>query len=116
VLQAGRRLRPAHEQIERELGASEKRLAVPIKQAIDLSELPDLLKKYVIIAAFNGAGGVRHFSPLSGVSRGKLILPYSDRGFLRLEDFERAWSAPGRARQCILIRWLGEPAVGSPPF
>lgn len=43
ALQAGRRLRPAHEQIERELGASERRLAVPSKQAIDLSDLPDLL-------------------------------------------------------------------------
>jgi len=82
------------------------RLAIPVKSAVDLSKLRELLKENAIIAAFDGTAGVGHFSPLTGVGRGKVILPYTERGFLPLKEFDEAWSAPGQARQCVLARRL----------
>jgi hypothetical protein len=44
-----------------------------------------------------------HFSPLIAFRNCRLILPYSDRGSMRIAEFEAKWSAPKICRQCIII-------------
>jgi len=98
---------PSPARREEDLYKRAHRLGIPIRPAIDLRDVRQLLKENAIIAAFAETGGVGHLSPLTGVNWGRVILPYSERGYLSLEEFEKSWSAPDHARQCVLVRRLG---------
>jgi hypothetical protein len=88
--------------IERRLYKTAERSGVVIGKALQVKELLDRIRSgEVAIVCFETDAGEGHFSPLIGVKRRKLVLPYTDQGKMDIEEFERRWTAPGICRQCV---------------
>jgi len=93
---------PAPMPIERRLYKTAERSGVVVGNALQVNELLNRIRSgEVAIVCFNTDAGDGHFSPLIGVKRRQLVLPYTDQGRMDVEEFERRWTAPGICRQCV---------------
>lgn len=91
---------PAPMPIERRLYKTAERSGVVMGEALQVDELLHRIREgEVAIVSFDTVAQVGHFSPLIGVRRRRLILPYTDKGEMDVEEFERRWTAPGICRQ-----------------
>lgn len=88
--------------VERRLYRTAERSGVVMGKALQVDELvPRIRQGEVAVVCFNTAAGDGHFSPLIGIKRRHLVLPYTERGEMDVEEFERRWTAPGICRQCV---------------
>jgi hypothetical protein len=88
--------------LERRLYRTAERLGVVMGKALQVDELLNRIRHgEIAIVFFDTDAGGGHFSPLIGVKRQRLVLPYTDVGEMDAEEFERRWTAPGICRQCV---------------
>ena len=88
--------------VERRLYRTAEKLGVVMGKALQVDELLHRIRHgEIAIVCFNTDAGDGHFSPLIGVKRRHLVLPYTDRGEMDVDEFERRWAAPGICRQCV---------------
>jgi hypothetical protein len=92
---------PAPTPLERRLYKAAAKLGIEVGEALPLNELLARIRGgEVALVSFDVDAENSHYSPLIRVSRGHLILPYTERGRMRIEEFEERWAAPGICRQC----------------
>ncbi len=93
---------PAPMPIERRLYKPAERSGVVMGEAHEVDELLHRIRqREVVIVSFDTVAQFGHFSPLIGVKRQRLVLPYTDVGEMDAEEFERRWTAPRICRQCV---------------
>jgi hypothetical protein len=93
---------PAPNATERKLYATARRLGIPIRPAVPLAFLLDHLSPQCIpLVFYDETGGDGHFSPLFGVRRGSVDLPYANSQ-VSPRTFARRWRAAGVYRQSLL--------------
>jgi hypothetical protein len=98
-------LDPDPKPLERRLYRRAHRLGIPILPAADILTLVAASRRGELpIVFYDTKDGVGHFSPLIGARGRKLLLPYGEDGGLRVNEFERAWSAPGICRQAVVTK------------
>jgi hypothetical protein len=80
-----------------------RRLGVPIRPAISLSRLKETIADGAVPIVFYSAGdGEGHFSPVVEVTSGRIVLPNDRSGGMSVNQFRRAWRAPGFPRQVVI--------------
>jgi hypothetical protein len=79
-------------------------LGIPIRPALSLEELRELvLSGAFVIVFFDTIGGNGHLSPVASIGEQKISFHYSNEASLLLETFQARWSAPEICRQAIVI-------------
>jgi hypothetical protein len=97
---------PAPLPFERRLYKKAERSGVVVRDALPVNELLHRIRcGEVAIVYFETDVGNGHFTPLIGVKRRQLVLPYAEHGGMDVEEFEWRWSAPGICRQCVFAAW-----------
>lgn len=95
---------PHPKPLERKLYNAAKKRGIAPGEALGIEQLLDRVRAgETAIVGFETDEGNGHFTPLIGVKRRWLILPYTDRGGMSISQFEKRWSAPGICRQCVLV-------------
>jgi hypothetical protein len=89
--------------IERRCFSIAERMGINIERAIDLNLL---LKKispcHIPVVLFNTPEDNGHISPLLGVERQSLILPYSEEEQIPKTVFLKRWNEPEIYKQCLV--------------
>jgi hypothetical protein len=89
---------------ERPLYGRAQRLGVVIEPAIGVQSLASAVRDGGIPVVFYRQRGGGHFSPMLGVERGHVLLPYGLDEKISLTTFRRAWKQPGFCRQALIVR------------
>jgi hypothetical protein len=79
------------------------RKRIPVRPAVTLEELSDVISDNRIAVVIYAEDGVAHFSPMLGVKDGIVHLAYLPVQNKTVSEFEKAWNTPGYFRQCILV-------------
>lgn len=106
---------PAPKPLERVLYPTAKRAGVTMGGPLDMDNLLCRVRQGGIgIVSYDegdgtggdgtGGDGTGHFSPVIGMRRNRLILPYSTEGSMKPDEFEKRWRAPGICRQCLFAQ------------
>jgi len=90
--------------LEREMYRRAKTLGIAVRGALTVQKLTAALRSgRIAVVYFNADERTGHFSPLTSVRRGRLILPNTERGSMLIDEFETKWNGPDICRQCILV-------------
>lgn len=77
---------------------------IQVQSAVSVEELLKAIHGgSSVIVSYLEDGDDGHFSPLSGLDNGELVLPYSKRGRIAVPEFERRWQADEIRRQAIVV-------------
>jgi hypothetical protein len=88
--------------VERVLYRTAKRAGVTMGGPLDMDNLLCRVRDGEIgIVSYDEDDGTGHFSPVIGMRKNRLILPYSTEGSMEPDEFEMRWRAPGVCRQCL---------------
>lgn len=94
---------PAPRSIERQSYKAAESLGLSVLPAINLNALiTEINVDKIAIVLYQEEEGA-HFSPLLGIKKDRLILPYSNMAEMKRDDFTDRWDIPDICRQCILV-------------
>jgi hypothetical protein len=95
---------PAPNRIERTCYARARIVGLPVKRGISVSKLLSMTNRTrIAVALYNTAEGNGHFSPVLGQRLDRLLMPYSDEGWLDRRTFARRWREPDVLGQCLFV-------------
>jgi hypothetical protein len=95
---------PKPQRIERQMYRRAKILGIALCAAIPIEQLTAKIRDgKVAIVYFDTDEHYGHFSPLTAIHKGRLILPYTDCGSMSIDEFDAKWKRPGVCRQCIIV-------------
>ena len=93
---------PAPMRIERILSRMAERAGVGMGGPLQVDDLIHCVRGGAVgIVSFDTDEGTGHFSPIIGVRKRRLILPYTEQGSMDADEFEKKWAAPGICKQCL---------------
>jgi hypothetical protein len=106
-----------------EIGFTERRCySRALRAGVCFSGPPDLTALLrasrggaVLVVFFDTPSGKGTFSPVTGLRKGRLLLPLADEGDLPLSVFKRRWAAPRVLRQAVLVRPRRRQVPARPP-
>src|SRR3954468_19338905 len=101
------------QRIERRVYARARQLGIPIAPAVHLGHLRRAIASGSVPVVYYRGADDGHFSPVVGITNGRIVLPNDVQGGRSTARFRRAWRQPGFPRQAVIARRPGGSRTGS---